>query len=357
MRILITGGAGFVGGQLALHLQSRGHKVLAMDNLARRGSEINLARFRKHGVAFQHGDVRSREDFVSLSGRFDLICECSAQPSVLSGYANPLFDITNNTLGLVNVLEYARSAGCPVIFWSSSRVYSADKINALPRRETLTRLAWDGAPPLAQPVPGFHPDFGIAEDFTVDGRMHSIYGLSKVMADLACQEYAHAFGVKTVINRFGVLSGEGQFGKTDQGWVVWWAAAFHFGLPLKYIGWAGKQVRDIVFVEDVCRLVELQIEAMDSIRGEVFNLGGGRAGSLSLLEATHMLREKTGRDVDITVEPEPRKADQVIFISDSRKAERVLGWKPRISASEGYDRILAWLKENEAALRPLYVSE
>jgi CDP-paratose 2-epimerase len=356
MRALITGGAGFVGGQLALHLKSRGHHVLAMDNLARRGSEINLARFRRHAVEFQHGDVRSREDFAGLPARFDVICECSAQPSVLSGYANPLFDITNNALGLVNVLEYARAANCPVIFWSSSRVYSAEKINALPRRETPTRLAWDGAPPLPQPVPGFDPQFGIAEDFSVDGGRHSIYGLSKVMADLACQEYADAFGVNTVINRFGVLSGPGQFGKTDQGWVAWWAAAFHFGLPLKYIGWGGKQVRDIVFIEDVCRLVELQMEQMERIRGQVFNLGGGRAGSLSLLEATHLLREKTGRDVAITVEGEPRKADQAIFISDSRKAERVLGWKPHISVSEGYDRILAWLKENEAALRPLYVS-
>ena len=355
MRILITGGAGFVGGQLALHLKSRGHQVLAFDNLARRGSELNLARFRKHGVEFQHGDVRSREDFAGLPGHFDLICECSAQPSVLSGYANPLFDITNNTLGLVNVLEFARARRCPVIFWSSSRVYSADKLNALPRRETPTRLAWDGAPALAQPVAGFDPQHGIAEEFTVDGRQHSIYGLSKVMADLACQEYADAFGVKTVINRFGVLSGEGQFGKTDQGWVVWWAAAFHFGLPLKYIGWGGKQVRDIVFIEDVCRLIELQMERMPRIAGEVFNLGGGRAGSLSLLEATAMLREKTGRDVNITVETEPRKADQVIFISDSRKAERVLGWKPRIMPGEGYDRILAWLRENEEHLRPLYV--
>jgi len=253
------------------------------------------------------------------------------------------------------VLEFARTRSCPVIFWSSSRVYSADKLNALPRTETPTRLAWDGAAPLGQPVTGFDPAHGISEDFSIDGRRHSIYGLSKAMADLACQEYADAFGVQTIINRFGVLSGEGQFGKTDQGWVVWWAAAFHFGLPLKYIGWGGKQVRDIVFIEDVCRLIELQMERMPRIAGEVFNLGGGRAGSLSLLEATAMLREKTGRDVNITVETEPRKADQVIFISDSRKAERVLGWKPRIMPGEGYDRILAWLRENEEHLRPLYV--
>jgi CDP-paratose 2-epimerase len=352
LRVLITGGCGFVGGQLSLHLKSRGHQVLAMDNLARRGSEINLAHFRRHGVEFIHGDVRSREDFAALSGTIDLICECSAQPSVLSGYANPLFDITNNTMGLIHTLEFARARSCPVMFWSSSRVYSADRLNALPRSETPTRLVWTASP--NGPVPGFDARHGISEDFTVDGRQHSIYGLSKVMADLACQEYADAFGVNTVINRFGVISGEGQFGKTDQGWVVWWAAAFHFGLPLKYIGWNGKQVRDIVFIEDVCRLVEIQMEQIARLRGEVFNLGGGNEHSLSLREASNLLREKTGRDVAIAVEDEPRKADQCIFIADARKAERMLGWKPQVSVNEGYDRILAWLRENETELRPLF---
>jgi len=312
MKILITGGCGFVGGQLALHLQSRGHRVIALDNLARRGSEMNLSRLRRGGVEFVHGDVRNREDFAGVTGSVDLICETSAQPSVLNGYANPLFDITNNALGLVNVLELARERKCPVIFWSSSRVYSADRINVLPRLETPTRFVWEGAPSRNGATPGFDPRFGIGEDFSVDGRQHSIYGLSKVMGDLACQEYADAFGVQTVINRFGVLSGEGQFGKTDQGWVAWWAAAFHFGLPLRYIGWGGKQVRDILFIEDVCRLVELQMSQMARISGEVFNLGGGREHSLSLIEATALLREKTGHDVPVTVEAEPRKADQCV---------------------------------------------
>jgi len=361
LKILITGGCGFVGAQLAVHFQQRGHRVIAADNLVRRGSELNLPRFKRHGIEFFHVDVRNAEDLASLPAGVDLIFDASAQPSVVTGYANPIFDITNNALGLIHVLEFARHRDCPLIFWSSNRVYSADKTNAPPRRTTATRLVWDKEKYLSQYasklIPGFDPDHGVSEEFTLDGNERSIYGLSKLMADLACQEYAGAFGVKTVINRFGVISGEGQFGKTDQGWVAWWAVAFHFGLPLKYIGWEGKQVRDILFIEDVCRLVELQMDDLDKLSGQVFNVGGGAANSLSLVEATSLLREKFGRDIPITHESKPRKADQSIYITDNRKIERVLGWKPRIGISEGYDRILAWIRENEESLRVLYGSE
>ena len=359
MRVLVTGGCGFVGAHLALHMQGCGHRVIAMDNLVRRGSERNILRLKRRGAEFFHGDVRNQEDFVALPKDIDLICDCSAQPSTVSGYANPMFDITNNALGVINILELARKRGCPLIFWSTNRVYSADKVNAFPRREDASRLCWDAEAFRKQfserGALGFDPEFGISEAFSVDGGQRSPYGLSKLMADLACQEYAQAFGVKTVINRFGVLSGEGQFGQTDQGWVVWWAIAHWFGLPLTYIGWGGKQVRDILFIEDVCRLVEAEIEHLDRISGEVFNVGGGALNSLSLVEATKLLRSKLGRETPIGVEDAPRKADTAIYITDNRKVERVLGWKPRICIEEGYDRILGWIKENEADLREEHV--
>lgn len=361
MRVLITGGCGFVGAHLAVHLRARGHRVVAVDNLVRRGSERNVARLKRHGVEFLHGDVRNREDLSNVTGSLDLICEASAQPSVVAGYANPMFDLMNNAWGLINVLEFARQRGCPLLFWSTNRVYSADKVNTFPRREEATRLCWDveawrqrfnGAA-----TPGFDPEVGFSEEFSVDGGERSIYGLSKLMADLACQEYATAFGLKTVINRFGVISGEGQFGKSDQGWVVWWAIAHWFGLPLKYIGWGGKQVRDILFIEDMCRLVDLEIEHLDRISGRVFNVGGGAANALSLVEATALLRRKLGREMPIGVENAPRKGDTVIYITDNRNVERALGWKPKIGIEEGFDRIVAWIRENEAELREQYVSD
>jgi CDP-paratose 2-epimerase len=309
-------------------------------------------------IQFVHGDVRNGEDFASLPKDIDVICDTSAQPSVVTGYGNPRFDITNNALGAVNILEYARLHKCAVIFWSSNRVYSADKINSFPLKEGATRWSWDSEASRLQfahrPVPGFDPDFGFSEEFSIDGAQRSIYGLSKLMADVACQEYATAFGVKTVVNRFGVIAGEGQFGKSDQGWVTWWALAFHFGLPLKYIGWGGKQVRDILFIDDVCRLVELEMERLDSIVGQVFNVGGGMARSLSLAEATALLREKFGRDLPITVEPQPRQADQIVYVTDNRKVESVLHWSPQIGVDDGYNRIIQWIRENEAVLRALY---
>jgi CDP-paratose 2-epimerase len=358
LKILITGGCGFLGAHVALYLRERGHDVLALDNLVRRGSESNIEPLQKHGVTFVHGDVRCVEDFTGLPRGIDVICDASAQPSVVSGYANPMFDLTNNTLGVIHVLEFARDRGCPLIFCSTNRIYSADRINALPRREAATRLEWDCDAwrkiPVESRPPGFDPQYGVSEEFSLDGAGRSIYGVSKLMADVVCQEYADAFDITVIVNRLGVITGAGQFGKIDQGWVVWWAVAAWFGLPLKYIGWGGKQVRDILFVEDVCRLVDLEVDQITSLRGGVFNAGGGGANSLSLLEATRFLEERLGRSMLIAHEEIPRKADTVIYVTDNRKVERVLGWKPEVSLAEGWESILAWVGENEETLSRRY---
>ena len=360
MKVLITGGCGFLGSQLALYLRELGHDVVAMDNLVRRGSESNISRLETHGVTFVHGDVRCFEDFSGLPSGIDFIVDASAQPSVVSGYANPMFDLTNNTLGVIRVLEFAREHRCPLIFCSTNRIYSSDRINALPRRESATRFEWDcpawRALPAENRPRGFDPEYGVSEEFSLDGAGRSIYGVSKLMADVCCQEYADAFQIPVIVNRLGVISGAGQFGKIDQGWVVWWAVACWFGLPLKYIGWGGKQVRDILFVDDVCRLVEMEIGQIDSLRSEVFNAGGGAANSLSLVEATQFIENRLGRSISVSHLENARKADTVIYITDNRKVERVLGWKPRVSLSEGLDSILAWIRENEDELRARYGS-
>jgi len=358
VKVLITGGCGFLGSQLALYLRDCGHAVVAMDNLVRRGSESNIPRLQKHGVTFVHGDVRCSEDFSNLPSDIELICDASAQPSVVSGYVNPMFDLTNNTLGVIHVLEFARERHCPMIFCSTNRIYGADRINALPRREATSRFEWDcsawGKIPAESRPRGFDPAHGVSEEFTVDGAGRSIYGVSKLMADVACQEYADAFDIPVIINRLGVISGAGQFGKIDQGWVVWWAVAIWFGLPLKYIGWGGKQVRDILFIDDVCRLVDTEIRQMGRLRNEVFNVGGGAASSLSLVEATQFFEQRMGRSISVSLVENPRKADTVIYITDNRKVERVLGWKPRLSLADGLDSIVAWIRENDTELRARY---
>lgn len=202
-RVLVIGGAGFVGCNLALYLTERGYRVTVLDNLVRRGSELNLPLFKTKGITFIHGDVRCKEDFETLPN-FDAICETSAQTSATAGYANPYFDFSNNTVGLINVLEFARKRGSTVIFWSTNKVYSGDKINKMHTTELNHRYDWSDA----DRIIGFDSKHGISEEFSVDGGQHSIYGLSKLMSDLAVQEYANAFNVKTVVNRFSCLTGD-----------------------------------------------------------------------------------------------------------------------------------------------------
>ncbi|MBI2298765.1 MAG: NAD-dependent epimerase/dehydratase family protein [Armatimonadetes bacterium] len=359
MKVLITGGAGFVGANLACYLSEHGHKVTVMDNLVRRGAELNLPRLKSHGVKFVHGDVRSAEDFVAMPQDTEVVCECCAQPSAIDGYANPLFDINNNTIGLLNTLEYARRCGSGLIFWSTNKTYAGEHINKLPLVERETRWEWDRAAIAAEyganlPA-GFDPEFGFSADFTVDGHDHSIYGLSKIMADLACQEWSDAFGVRTVINRFSCLAGEWQFGKSAQGWVAWWAIAFRFGLPLKYIGWEGKQVRDALFIEDICRLVEREMTMLDALSGRVFNVGGGRDVTLSLREATALMERVYGHSAPVHYEEDPRKADHCVYISDTRQVTAATGWRPQVGVEEGYERIIRWVRDHEDELRWLYV--
>ena len=360
MHVLVTGGCGFVGSHVALHLRAKGHKISAMDNLVRRGSEDNIATLERHGISFFHGDVRNPEDLNNLPTGIELVCDASAQPSVVSGYANPFFDLNNNGLGAIHILEYARMRRIPLIFWSSNRVYGADRLNALPRRETPTRFeydeeAWNRLPLESRP-PGFHPIEGISEFFSIDGGQRSIYGLSKLIADTSCQEYAQAYDLPIIVNRFGVISGIGQFGHADQGWVVWWAIAHWFGLPLTYFGWHGKQVRDILFVEDMLALLDCQLAQIASFRGEVFNLGGGAANAISLCEATKCMREICSRSTSITDSDEVRKGDVIIYWTDNRKAARHLNWRPQTSLQLGFARIFDWIRQNESELRLRYLT-
>jgi CDP-paratose 2-epimerase len=358
LHVLVTGGCGFIGSHVALHLRLAGHKVSVMDNLVRRGSERNIPALSHHGAAFFHGDVRNPEDLENLPAGIELICDTSAQPSVVTGYANPLFDLTNNGLGAIHILEYARRRKIPLIFWSSNRVYGADRLNALPRRETLTRfeydpVAWNRLAVEQRPA-GFHPVHGVSENFSIDGGQRSIYGLSKLVADAACQEYAQAYDLPIIVNRFGVLSGAGQFGHTDQGWVVWWAIAHWFKLPLTYLGWQGKQVRDVLFVEDMIALLDSQIKHIERFRGDVFNLGGGAENSVSLCEATKTMQEISSRSTSVTHSNQARKGDIVLYWTDNRKATQQLGWKPKISLQAGFTTIFDWIRENESELRARY---
>jgi len=283
--ILVTGGAGFVGSALALRARVAWPEatVTAFDNLRRRGSELNIGRLRAAGVRFVHGDIRQPADLTPLGRDLDLLLECSAEPSVLAGYdGDPSYVLDTNLTGTIHCLEVARQAGAALIFLSTSRVYPIAALNAIAVEEGPTRF--DVAP--TQVLPGVTPA-GIGEDFPLGG-IRSLYGATKLASELLIAEYRDAFGLRAIINRCGVIAGPWQMGKTDQGVFSLWMARHLTGGTLTYNGWRGlgKQVRDLLHVDDLADLIVAQVEGLERFAGGLFNVGGGPACSLSSQETT-----------------------------------------------------------------------
>ncbi len=351
-RILITGGAGFVGSTLAIYLKTEHPEldITVLDNLHRRGSELNLPRLAAVGVQFQHGDIRCPEDLRFSKNAPELIIECSAEPSAQAGYGgSPEFLIQTNLTGCYRCLELARETKADFIFISTSRVYPVKNLNQLRFEEGDSRFVLGDK----QEIAGASAE-GINESFPLEGA-RSLYGMTKLAGELMVTEYADAYGLRTIVNRCGVIAGPWQMGKTDQGVISLWVAAHYFQQSLKYIGFGGtgKQVRDILHVYDLCELVDDQIQNLDSYAGRLFNAGGGLTGSLSLREMTQVCREVTGNNIDIPSSSEERTADIRIFITDSRKLTNFRGWKPKRNPHRVIADIFEWIKKEEKFLKPI----
>lgn len=347
--VLVTGGAGFVGSSLAIQLKKnhRAERVIAFDNLKRRGSELNLSRLREAEVEFVHGDIRSPEDFNNLPA-IDVIIEASAEPSVLAGVGEPPDYVVNtNLLGTINCLNFAVKNRSKFIFLSTSRVYPIENIEQIKFEEIETRFTI--AP--EQSLPGVSAE-GISETFPLEG-YRSIYGATKLCSELMIREYNQFYGLKTIINRCGVLSGAWQMGKVDQGVVVLWMARHFWKQPLGYFGYGGtgKQVRDILHVDDLYRLVDYQIDNFDKLNNQTFNVGGGTETSVSLCELTELCHNISGNKIAIGSVAENRQADIRIYLTDNSKVTELTGWKPRITVHETLENIYQWLRENEDSLR------
>ncbi len=349
---LITGGAGFVGSSLAIRIKQNYEdiRVISLDNLKRLGSELNLNRLKNHGVEFVHGDIRNKEDLI-FDKKIDCLIECSAEPSVLAGYSAPEYVVNTNLAGTLNCLEVARRKGADFIFLSTSRVYPINRINSLNHIEGKTRYEIVSN----QSINGVSPK-GYSEDFPLEGN-RSLYGATKLASEMIIQEYLEMFNLRGVINRCGVLTGPWQMGKVDQGFVVLWVVKHIYKGKLSYIGYggAGKQVRDILHVDDLYRLIDIQLKNLDQLNGEVFNVGGGRERSLSLLELTSLVQEITGEKIKIKSIKEERPGDIRIYITDNSKVMRMTGWEPSIRVEEILREISDWINENIDLLRPIFV--
>jgi CDP-paratose 2-epimerase len=347
-RVLITGGAGFVGSSMAIELARRSPDwtLIALDNLHRRGSELNVPRLERAGVRFVRGDVRAREALLALE-KIDALLECSAEPSALAGMTgDTAYPFDTNLVGAYNCLELARRDGADFLFLSTSRVYPYGPLSRLRLDESPTRFELAAE----QDFDGVSRA-GISERFPLAGA-RTIYGATKLAAELLIEEFAANFGLRTVVNRCGVIAGPWQMGRVDQGVFAHWLIHHHLGIPLRYIGHggAGKQVRDLLHVSDLVDLVAEQLTAMDAWAGFVGNVGGGRGCSLSLAEATDLCRELTGRTVPIDSAPGDRPGDVPLYISDCSALHSRTGWRASRGAREILEDTLAWIEENEAAL-------
>ncbi len=350
-KILITGGAGFVGSSLAIAFREKypEYEIICFDNLRRKGSELNLSRFIAAGIKFVHGDIRNKEDFQSVGG-VDIVIECSAEPSVLAGINSTVDYLLNtNLVGTIHCLEFAKNNKAAFVFLSTSRVYPIEPIEQLLFTEAEARFELTDI----QELPGVSSK-GIAENFPIDG-YRSFYGASKLSSELLITEYNHFYGVKSVINRCGVLTGPWQMGKVDQGVVVLWLAKHFWKKKLSYIGYGGegKQVRDMLHVKDLFRLVDWEIHNLEKVNGMTLNAGGGRDVSVSLKELTLLCQEITGNIIPIDSVPENRQADIRIYLTDNSKITKITGWKPAISSKEILEDIYFWLRENQQALEPI----
>jgi CDP-paratose 2-epimerase len=344
-RVVITGGAGFVGSNLAVSLAARhpDWDLIAFDNLYRRGSRLNLPRLEAAGVEFVKGDVREPDDLAALPACSALI-ECSAEPSVMSGVNGDTgYLVHTNLTGAYNCLELARRDGAFLVFLSTSRVYPVAPQVELALEETETRF--EIAP--EQKLPGVSPA-GISEQFPLDGA-RTLYGATKLAAELLIEEYRAGLGVPAVIDRCGVIAGPWQMGKVDQGVFTHWMLAHHFRNPLSYIGFGGhgKQVRDLLHVEDLVDLVERQLLDPEAWDGRTVNVGGGRECSLSLRETTEVCQRLTGNEAPIEPVQETRQGDVPIYLSDCTKLYGLDEWRPRRSAEQVLADIHEWIAADE----------
>jgi CDP-paratose 2-epimerase len=337
-----------VGSALAFSLKKQypTYQIYCLDNLKRRGSELNVKRLVDAGINFVHGDIRNREDFDAIPA-IDALIEASAEPSVLAGLnGTPDYLINTNLVGTINCLNFAKKHNAKFIFLSTSRIYPIRTIEKLDFEEADTRFVLSAN----QSVKGASVK-GISEDFPLEGA-RSLYGATKLASELIIHEYHEFYNLPMVINRCGVLTGPWQMGKADQGVMVLWIAKHFYKQSLAYIGYGGtgKQTRDMLHIQDLYGLIDYQLHHFEIINGQVLNVGGGVEVSASLQELTQICQEITGNTIDITPIAENRAADIRLYITDNSKVTALTGWKPQIGIKKIVADIYQWLKNNEDTL-------
>ena len=334
MKILITGGCGFVGSNIAIYLKKKykNAQISTLDNLIRKGSRLNKNRLKHYRIKNYNFSIENYNKFKSLT-KFNLIIDCCAEPAIEASRKEPSRVFNTNLIGTFNILKKCINDKTNIIFLSSSRVYSINKLkNLIKSNKILNPLKIQKK---------------INENFSIDS-VSSLYGFTKFASEKLIMEMFFKTNLKYIINRFGVIAGPWQFGKQDQGFVPLWVARHLFKKKLSYIGFGGNghQVRDILHIDDVCNIVHLQIKKLKNINNEIFNIGGGPRNSISLFNLTQKCKKLTKNIIKIKKISKTSDFDIPYYVTDNKKIKKFYKWQPSKSIDKILNDIYYWLKKN-----------
>ena len=337
MKILITGGCGFVGSNLCLYLNKylKNPKIYSLDNLFRKGSKINEKRLKNVGIKNFRIDISKYNKLKNLP-KFNLVIDCCAEPSIEVSKNDTDRVINTNFLGTYNILKKCIIHNANIIFLSTSRVYSILKI-----REKFSNI--NNTP---------FRKLKITEQFDTSG-IKSVYGLTKFCSEELIKEFNYCYNIKYIINRFGVISGPWQFGKQDQGFVSLWVAKHILKKKLSYIGFGGKgkQLRDIIHIDDVCEIILKQIKNFKKINNNTYNIGGGPKNTVSLKKLTRMCEKISKNKIEFNKIKKTSNYDIPYFITDNKKIEKTYNWLPKKNINNILKDIFQWLENNKDILK------
>ena len=332
MKILITGGCGFVGSNIAIYLKKnlKGSKISSLDNLSRRGSNMNRKRLLKYKIKNYKVKIEDLKNIVLLP-KFNLVIDCCAEPAIEASKKIPDKVISTNLIGTYNILKKCIKDNSNIIFLSSSRVYSIEKLKKLVGKNILKN------PLRVKKV--------INEKFSTFSAS-SLYGFTKFASEKLIQEMFFKKKLKFIINRFGVIAGPWQFGKQDQGFVPLWIARHFLKKKLSYIGFGGNghQVRDILHIDDACEIILKQIKNFKKINNEVFNIGGGIKNAVSLKKLTYKCEKITGNKINLKRISKTSNYDIPYYVSDNTKVNKIYKWNPSRNIDNILKDIYRWLK-------------
>jgi len=340
MKILITGGCGFVGSNLCIFLKKKKYKITSLDNLSRKGSKYNLNLLKKKKIKNIKIDIQNYKKISKLP-KYDLIIDCCAEAAVEVSKNQIDRVINTNLIGTINILKKVKKDKSKIIFLSSSRINPINEINKILNKKNLNKKI------------SLNKSFN--ENSSIIGHK-TIYGVTKLASEMFIEEFSYAFNVKYIINRCAVISGPLQFGKQDQGFVSLWVWKHLMKKKLNYIGYngLGNQVRDVLPIYDLCELIDLQIKKINYINNTLFTVGGSKRNCISLNELTTICEKISGNTLNISKIKKTSIYDIPYFVTNNSKVSKTYNWKPKRNTFKTVLDTYNWLKEDKFKLNKFF---